>query len=135
LKIYRDDIAHASEHALHLSDETLIYANVLVYATGHSPSSPHDDQTMAVRFGLPIPKSAEDPQQRDHWQDLEQAEDVQVCKLYPVLAKPPSYHHLKSDRTPFRLYEAILSIRDHDIVFHGKISSGNKFRIAEAEAM
>jgi hypothetical protein len=42
---------------------------------------------------------------------------------------------LNSDRTPFRLYEAIFSIRDHDIVLHGKISSGNKFRIAEAEAM
>lgn len=61
--------------------------------------------------------------------------DREICTQFHILEYPPPYCKSEASQTPFWLYGAILPVTDHDIIFPGKVGTGNRFRVAEAQEL
>lgn len=144
--VYRQSIDRLSSKSIILSpkidsEKRLPYTlplDALVYCTGWAPLSPLYSPSMASELGLPVPLSDIDPTKESRWKELEYLMDAEIVSRFPALAHPPAYHKSKSTHTPFRLHRAMVplnDIRDHSIVFLGKLVVGNNFRAAEVQAL
>lgn len=144
--VYRQSIHRLSSNSITLSPKTdsekkLPYTlplDVLVYCTGWTPLSPLYSASMASELGLPVSLSDFDPTKESRWKELEDLKDAEIISRFPALAHPPAYHKSKSTHTPFRLHRAMVplnDIRDHSIVFLGKLVVGNNFRAAEVQGL
>ncbi|CAK7210049.1 hypothetical protein SBRCBS47491_000639 [Sporothrix bragantina] len=137
VKIIRQDIARMDADGVVLVDGTRIVVDTVIYGTGWQQTPRHYDPQTALSLGLPVPCSLGPAAtvDRDKWETLEAAADKVVLARFPILADPPSFFKKVPRMTPYRLYQSIVPIHDSSIVFLGRISVINAWRVAEVQSL
>ncbi|ERS95462.1 hypothetical protein HMPREF1624_07978 [Sporothrix schenckii ATCC 58251] len=137
VKIFREDIAHMEADAVVLADGTRIAADALIYGTGWKQTLGHYDPQTSLSLGLPVPLRLGPAATVDchKWDALEFAAEKTVLNRFPILAHPPRFFKKEPKTTPYRLYQTIVPISDSSIVFVGRMSFVNSWRVAEVQSL
>lgn len=135
VQVHREDIDRAEEHSLMLTSGVSVHADAIIYATGWLPTHLHIEDSLAMDLGLPVSSPREAAADSKHWETLLAQADKQVLKRFPLLGQCPADHEHPRKMSSFKLYKSIVPLRDHSIVFLGKMMLGNHFRNAEVQAL
>lgn len=135
VKVYRQNVDRIGPNGVHLADGTDIAVDGIVYCTGWKAETPYIEAQMACFLGIAAPLSAVNSNDSAKWQMLEDKADREVIRRFPVLRDVPPCYKYEQTMAPFRLYNAMLPIRDHSIVFLGKMSLANGTYNAEVQAL
>ena len=128
----------APKKNLDISETRTLPVDILVLCTGWTAVSPMFSPTVASNLGLAGPQSEQQTEAVKEWSDLDNVHDQEVVEEFPLLRAPPSYRHAVNSQAPNRLYQAMMSVqdlKDHSIIFLGKLVIGNHFRAAEIQAL
>ncbi|KDN68582.1 putative cofactor FMO1 FAD enzyme [Colletotrichum sublineola] len=141
VQIYREDIDHLSDHAIHLSDGTTIAADLLVASTGYSAKPTINFEPASLHSDLGIPTTSLGPKQEAFWNEADARADGAIRTRFPRLLEGPFLSPTSSKTrpfhpgasaevayTPWRLYRGIappgLAARDdRSLVFLGAFSN------------
>ncbi|KAI9728226.1 MAG: monooxygenase [Chrysothrix sp. TS-e1954] len=135
VSVYREDVGSIGHRSVILKSGTTLPADALIFGTGWKSLHPHLGEKFASELGLSVPASAVDEKTKSRWEMLDRQADESVLASYPLLGSPPPHRPANAEDVPFRLYRAILPIKDHSIAFVGKTMLGNHFRNAEVQAL
>ena len=135
--VYRADIVGTTANSLTLDDGRTVPTDVLLCGTGWNANYAFFSPQLARELGLPHDPGEELPEEAESWGKLMKADDQDIIKQYPFLAKPPANSKPISSThlTPARLYNGIASLTDPSIVFLGRARLSNNFRGSEAQAI
>ncbi len=135
VKIVKSDILDMDTGSIILADGSHIAVDTIIYGTGWQQSPGQYDPSTAAALGLPVPLGPAATVDREKWEVLEAIADEAVLKRFPILADPPPYFKKEPQMTPYRLYRSIVPIHDSSIVFLGRMSIINAWRVAEAQSL
>ena len=135
VKVIREDISEMEGDSIILADGTRIAVDTVIYGTGWRQSPGHYDLKTAASLGLPVPLGPAASIDRDKWEELELAADKTVLKRFPILADPPPHFKKERQSTPYRLYRSIVPVQDSSIVFLGRMTIINAWRVAESQSL
>lgn len=141
IRVHISDVSHLSDHAVHLSDLTILKADALICCTGWKHALPmqflRDGQDITAELGLPhradtFPSS------------LMREADAEILTKFPRLADqpgalPPSSLPAKGlIEVPYCLYRFMIPtayIRTRTIAFAGIMRSGSTPLVAQVQAL
>ncbi len=135
VKIFREDITEMEPDSIVLADGTKVAIDTLLYATGWRRHPGHYDVRTAAELGLPVPLGPAASVEREKWTELDAAPDETVLKRFPILANPPPHFKKEPQVTPYRLYRSIAPVHDSSIVFLGRMSIINGWRLADIQSL
>ncbi|KAF3920289.1 hypothetical protein AA313_de0209196 [Arthrobotrys entomopaga] len=135
VKVIREDIAEMDTESIVLADGTRIAVDTILYGTGWQQWPSHYDSDTAASLGLPVPLGPHATIDREKWETLEATAEDTVLARFPILANPPPYFKKEPQMSPYRLYRSIVPINDSSIVFLGRMSVVNGWRVAEAQSL
>ncbi|KAK1990019.1 cofactor FMO1 FAD enzyme, partial [Colletotrichum falcatum] len=153
VQIYREDIDHLSDHAVHLGDGTRLAADLLVASTGFSAKPTITFEPASLHSDLGIPTTSLGPKQQALWNEANARADGAIGARFPRLldgpfqspssSKPRPFHPGASAEvpyTPWRLYRGIappgLAARDdRTLVFLGAFSNLANIMRLEAQCL
>lgn len=142
-QIYRSDVTSLDSDSLHLADGSVIPTDVLLLGTGWKMAqNDFFSASEVLRLGLPhkIPRPGSSKEE-SMWSELEQAADLKILSLFPILANPPkksptsNITEIRDKRTPYRLHNCITPIADNSVAFVGQVLVANMFRAAEVQGL
>lgn len=137
VNIYRSDISGTTTNSIILNEGREVPTDVLFCGTGWNANYTFLSSKLVFDLGLPHDPCNDSKEEGQSWEDLMDAADRQILKMYPILARPPP--ECKpiggASLTPARLYHGIASLIDTSIVFLGRARLSNNFRGAEAQAI
>lgn len=141
MTVRREDIAHLSDHQIHLADGTELSVDALIASTGFSGKPTISFSPKSIHSDLGVPSSDYDQSQRFFWSELNNEADLAIGTQFPRLLRGP-FKAPDSDTpqpfnpgmtaevsyTPWRLYRGIAppgltAAGDHSLVFIGMISN------------
>lgn len=132
--IHRDEIRSMGESIVHLRSSKDIKCHAVVCGTGWVPSLQFFNNEQLIRLGLPSPLESEPKDVSEHWKELFQEADQEICRRFSLLEHPPKHSRRKIHSTTYRLYRGMAPVNDDSILFMNHINTGNKFLVAEAQA-
>jgi hypothetical protein len=135
VKIIREDISEMAVDSVILADGSRVTVDTVIFGTGWRQNPSHYDPHTAASLGLPVPVDLTTTIDMDKWESLEATADKAVLTRLPILANPPSYFKKQPRVTPYRLYRSIVPVNDSSIVFLGRMSIINAWRVAEAQSL
>ena len=137
MNIYRGDLSGTTINSIILDDGRHVPTDILLCGTGWNPNYPFFSSEQVLKLGLPHDPCKDSEEERQIWDDLMDAADLQIVEQYPILARPPpDCKPINSaSLTPARLYHGIASLTDDSIVFLGRSRMSNNFRGSEAQAI
>lgn len=135
VKIIREDIYEMDADTVVLADGSRVTVDAIIYGTGWRQTPGHYDTQTAAALGLPVPLGPAASVDHEKWEALEAAADKTILARLPILAYPPAYLKKDPPTTPYRLYRSIVPIHDSSIVFLGRMSIINGWRVAEVQSL
>jgi dimethylaniline monooxygenase (N-oxide forming) len=136
VKVYRSDIAEIGAESVVLADGTKVEnVDMIIYSTGWRQTPGHYDLQTSAALGLPLPLGPEATLSRQKWADLDAQAEKSVLARFPILSNPPRYFKKEARMTPYRLYRTIVPVHDQSIVFLGRFSVVNGWRVAEVQSL
>ncbi|KAF2645823.1 FAD/NAD(P)-binding domain-containing protein [Massarina eburnea CBS 473.64] len=119
----------------HLRNGEEVPCDALLLGIGWRSYTTSFSEDTATRLGLPHDPALDSPEARSKWKTIEAEGDAATIKRFPLLAAPPPYARKTISLTPWRLYNGIVPVDDHSIVFINHFISENMMYFAEVQAM
>jgi hypothetical protein len=140
IHVARATITSMEGNVLHLSDQSQIEADAVIFATGwESLTGQIFSPNLQAELGLPVLWNSIPESEAKYWKQLDASEDQKILDLYPIFDKVP-YTYLQRDAeyTPFRLFRGLVPpslAANRNIVFLGKLGNVQQTSLAEINAL
>jgi dimethylaniline monooxygenase (N-oxide forming) len=125
---------------LHLSNQSRVDADAVIFATGWEPITGQIfSPQLQAELGLPVLWSSLPESKARYWKELDASEDQKILDLYPLFDNLSyKYTYRDVEYTPFRLFRTLippLMTADRNIVFLGKVGNVQQTSLAEINAL
>ncbi|CAO2651136.1 Nn.00g094330.m01.CDS01 [Neocucurbitaria sp. VM-36] len=133
--VHRDQVKSLDKNLVRFESGDEVKCDAIVCGTGWISLPQFFDNKQTVELGLPLPLQDEPTEVAEHWKELLQVADKDICSRFPLLASPPEHVHQKIGTTPYRLYQGMAPTQDDSILFMNHLNTGNKMLAAEVQAL
>jgi dimethylaniline monooxygenase (N-oxide forming) len=140
IHVARTSIGSMKGKTLHLSNQSQVSADAVVFATGWEPITGQIfSPELNAELGLPVLWDSLPESEVKYWKEIDASEDRKILELYPLFDNIP-YNYLQRDveYTPFRLFRGLVPpsmTANRNIVFLGKLGNVQQTSLAEINAL
>ncbi|PMD57292.1 FAD/NAD(P)-binding domain-containing protein [Hyaloscypha bicolor E] len=140
IHVARASIVSMKEKILHLSNQSQVNADAVIFATGWEPITGQIfSPELQAELGLPVLWDSLPEAEEKYWKELDASEDRKILDLYPLFDNLPyKYTQQEVEYTPFRLFRSLVPpslTADRNIVFLGKLGNVQQTSLAEINAL
>jgi dimethylaniline monooxygenase (N-oxide forming) len=140
IHVARASISSMKGKTLHLSNQSHIDVDAVVFATGWEPFTGEIfSPKLQSELGLPVLWNSLPASEATYWKELDTSEDHKILDLYPIFDNPKyEYTYRDVEYTPYRLFRTLVPpslTADRNIVFLGKLGNVQQTSLAEVNAL